>query len=236
MRYSILFLAILLPLQLFAFKFSPMSQTLEMSQGQLSVQFFVENEATQPIAIQLSSATRSMEENGEEVNSKAEDEIEIFPEQLILEPHQKRSIKVSYKGTKDIKIEKAYRIIAEQLPVELSEKKSKASSIKVLLRYVAALYVDPGKTESQIVYQESKIKDKKIYVVVENKGTRHQVLTNLRIQVVQKKKEIIEKQFLKGMNGENILAQSKRVFEIESSPQLEKVLNSKSVELKFEKE
>lgn len=236
MRYSILFLAFLLPLQLFAFKFSPMSQTLEMSQGQLSVQFFVENEATQPIAIQLSSATRSMKENGEEVNSKAEDEIEIFPEQLILEPHQKRSIKVSYKGTKDIKIEKAYRIIAEQLPVELSEKKSKASSIKVLLRYVAALYVDPGKTESQIVYQESKIKDKKIYVVVENKGTRHQVLTNLRIQVVQKKKEIIEKQFLKGMNGENILAQSKRVFEIESSPQLEKVLNSKSVELKFEKE
>lgn len=213
-----------------------MSQKLEMSQGQLSVQFFVENEATQPIAIQLSSATRSMKENGEEVNSKAEDEIEIFPEQLILEPHQKRSIKVSYKGTKDIKIEKAYRIIAEQLPVELSEKKSKASSIKVLLRYVAALYVDPGKTESQIVYQESKIKDKKIYVVVENKGTRHQVLTNLRIQVVQKKKEIIEKQFLKGMNGENILAQSKRVFEIESSPQLEKVLNSKSVELKFEKE
>lgn len=204
-----------LPL-LFAFNFSPMSQTIEIGEGKKNAQFLIENESESNIAVELSVKERTMDESGKETLNDTK-EVSIFPPQVIVPPHEKRTVRVIYSGPVDIKVEKNYRVIAEQLGLNVDKKTKDKAGIKVLMQYIAALYASPesGKPEIKVLSQTSN--GKEMVIVIENQGARHQLLNNPVLKYIHAgEKGEIKGADLPGLPGENVLAGQKRTFRIET--------------------
>ena len=225
MKYLLLLLFLSFPS--WAFKIEPMSAELELDARKQYFNFVINNPSSEALPIQISLMKRAMNEQGEDILSETKD-IEAFPDQLIIPPGQKRSVKVSYVGGEKLREEAAYRFIAEQLPLDLNANKKNKSGIKMLLKYVAAFYVVPKDADAKLSCEVLKKKMK-----CQNTGNKHQIL-NLKKLVLKEGKEKItlEKEDLKGILGENVLAQVTRVFSIDSQKISEKKY---SVELEFEK-
>jgi fimbrial chaperone protein len=220
----------------FAFNFTPLSQSIIIGKNNETVIYQVENKNKEPIAVEVSLIERIMDRNGKEKHPEVADGLFLlYPTQLILKPGQKRGIKVKWLG-KDVKSEKAFRIKVEQLPIDF--KKEKSSGIKLLLKYLGALYVSKDQFKSKIKAKILSIKDNMVAIEVSNSGQKHQVLRKLKVEFKNKtkKKTIVEGEILKGMDGENVLSKSNRIFKIPLSEQLTKFNLSKEtgVSLKYE--
>lgn len=219
MKLTIFTLITLISYSTLAFKLTPMSSSI-IAQDKTTSILSLYNEGKEPIAIEISMAHREMDKNGKEKHPSADGLFAVYPNQLILNAKQKRSIKVQWLGEKNIKTEKSFRLIAEQLPINVSNEKRKG--IKILLRYIAAIYITPkdgaSKIESKLITQ----KEDKIKIEVQNHGNIHQVLKEAKLKVKTDKWQTFEKDALKGLAGENILAKSKREFTIKL-PNSEKV-------------
>lgn len=235
----LVFFSLIFSLNSYAFKFSPMSATIGVSAKNNGTLFYLENDSDRPIAVQVSLAQRNMDINGTESNLKISDELIIYPSQLIIPANEKRSVKVSWSGKEIPAKELAYRLIAEQLPIELEQNKSKKVSIKVLLRYVAALYVSADDYNSSISIEGVRTADKRVFLEVSNSGKEHQVLINLNLKFIndKSKKEILFlAEDLKGMSGENILADSKRIFSFPQTGKFAEISSSDKVKISFDKD
>lgn len=232
-------LCLLLSLKAYAFKFSPMSTSIDLDDKKKSTQFYLENDTNQPIAIIVKAMTREMDQKGLEINKDVKDEISVYPNQMIIPPNEKRSVKVSWLGKDLLEKEGAYRLVAEQLPIELEKGKKDKANIKVLLRYVAALYINNSKTIPKIELKKIEQTDKSISLIVENLGTRHQVLFNASLYVMNekgKKEMTIKADDLKGLSGENVLAGKTRVFTFAKTGKFKNITPNTKVIIDFEKE
>lgn len=211
-RLSILFI---LPL-LFSFTFSPMSQSIDLSQSRRGAQFLIENEGTSNIAVELSVKEREMDENGVEklLDTK---EVTVFPPQIIIPPKEKRTIRVNYNSKNIPDKEQNFRVIAEQLPLNVDEKKRDQAGIKLLMRYVAALYATPGEAKSDVKVISHESDGQFLTLVLENRGRKHQLLTNPVIKYLHNgKKHEVKAHAFKGFAGENVLNGQKRTFKIKT--------------------
>lgn len=218
----------------FAFKFSPMNLTINSWEKKQSKNLTVFNDGNEPIAIQISITKREMNEFGIEKHPEVDKKFLIYPPQLILGPKERRAIKITRVTLNIPSKEEAYRIIAEQLPVTMSKNKSKNANIKILMKYIGALYVDVSGSASNIQFEKAYCskKDKKLHILMQNTGTRHQVLYNLRAEFTQNGKRINKTgKPLKGVSGGNILAMSRRHFLVDCP---KKMLFDIPVKMKFE--
>ncbi len=213
-----------------------MSATIGVDKKNNSVLFYLENDTEQPIAVTATVLSRSMDINGVEKNENCENELSAYPSQLIIPANEKRSIKVSWIGKTPPEIEKSYRLIAEQLPIDIDKKDKKKASIRVLLRYAAALYVEPKKLESKVTLEKFSLDDKFITFHLKNSGGKHQILSNLSLKVNGKKSFDIESENLKGMTGENVLASSERIFKLSKEGKLKDITDKDLIKIKFEED
>lgn len=201
---------------IYSFNFSPMTQTIDLESGQKTATYQIENTTDQTIPVTIKAVRRIQKIDGKEELPSTSD-LKVFPPQLIIPKGEKKTIRVDWKGDPKFNIEKSYRIIAEQVPLDLEKKKqSDKGGIKMLLKYMNALYVDPGKTKSSLKVDSYKIK-KKLYIILSNLGTKHQYLKNLKIKFSKGKSTYsINKEELKLLDGQNILAKTKRSFEFKA--------------------
>lgn len=215
----------------FAFRLDPMSGSIELKDNQTYFNFIIENQTTQPLPVQISLYERGMKDNGED-ELKETEEISAFPDQLIIPPEQKRSVKVTWNGKpKDLKAEKAFRFVAEQLPLDLKKSKTDRSGIKMLLKYVAALYVNPEGTESNVNCELMPTPE----LACTNSGTKHQILTFKNLSFEDGKKKIeMSKDELKKISGENILVGGKRTLNLSFKSELKELKAPAKVNFKFE--
>jgi P pilus assembly chaperone PapD len=122
-------------------------------------------------------------------------------------------------------------VVAEQLPIpnpdgKKEKQETSQSNIKVLLRYMGALYVSQKNFKFNVNVKPLGFSEKmhKLKLEVDNQGKLHKVIKNVTLKLKQGKKTITlsgEKELL-GMFGENVLAQSKRYFYIPWPKQLSK--------------
>lgn len=196
---------------IFSFKFNPMSQEIELESGKKSVQFIAENETAENMAIEFSVKERKMDELGKEDLPDTKS-ISVFPPQLIIPPKEKRTIRVNWNGPMHIEKELPFRVIAEQLPLNVDAKK-KASGIQMLMRYMAALYVIPKGVESKLETTIRSSKVGELILSVKNTGKKHQILSKPTLVLSKSgKKWILKENDLKPLTGENVLAGSERIF------------------------
>lgn len=214
-----------------AFRLDPMSATIELKDGQTHFNFVLQNETTKPVPVQITVFARDVKETGEDVLSETS-EISIFPDQIIIPPEEKRSVKVIYNGNaKNLKIEKAFRFIAEQLPVDLKKnKKEQAAGIKMLLKYLAALYVNPEGTETNVACEVSGTD-----LICQNSGTKH-LITVFKSLELQSGPTTVEfsKDELKKISGENILPGKRRILSLGFKDAVKKLKGPIKVIAKFE--
>jgi fimbrial chaperone protein len=205
---------------LMAFSFAPMSQSIDLGDKQKATQFLIENTTPEKIAVELSVRSRSMDEQGVETQAETK-EITIFPPQLIVPPGEKRTIRVSWNGPLELSTEKNFRVIAEQLGLKVDEKTKNKSGIKMLMKYVAALYVTPDNAGPELKVLSHKSDGKILELTLENKGTKHQILGEPQLSFeIDGKKKTLKAEDLKGLPGENVLAGTKRTFRVPSSLQI----------------
>lgn len=227
LRYLIL---LALPF-LYAFSFSPMSQTIELGDDKRGTQFLIENDGAANTAVELTVKARVMDENGTEKLEDTKD-ISVFPPQLIIPPGEKRTIRVNYNNKDLPEFEKNYRVIAEQLPLKVDAKTKNKAGITMLMRYVAALYIAPKDSKADLKLLSQTSNGKEMTLMIENKGTRHQLINNPTVKYAnQGKKGEVKSSDLPGVAGENILAGHKRKFVIKTSKVIP--IDSK-LELKFD--
>lgn len=202
---------------IFAFNFSPMSQSIDVGEGRKGGQFMIENEGATNIAVELTVKERQMDENGSETLLDTKD-IAIFPPQIIIPPHEKRTIRVTFTSKEELSAEKSYRVIAEQLPLKVDKKTKDQAGIQMLMKFVAALYATPAGAKPDVKVLEQTSNGKELVLLLENKGNRHQLLNNPVVKYLHEgAKGEIKAGELPGLTGENILAGKKRKFIIPSS-------------------
>ena len=151
----------------------------------------------------------------------ADDQFEISPKRFKLNSQRKKTIRIKWRGQPRFLAEKAFRLIASET-IEKADIGSQWVHEKFPLkfRHVAAIYVSPLKTRPELVAVKAKafVSQKKLMVEIENKGTRHQHLhgLSLRIDGLSTARKpitvIMLKEQLRKLDGQNILAQSKRRF------------------------
>ncbi len=208
-----------LPL-VFAFKFNPMSQSIKLGENQKNAQFLIENDTAESMAIELSVKQRVMDEMGKEEMPKTT-EVTIFPPQMIIPSKEKRTVRVVWTGSGNLDSEKAFRVIAEQLPLSVGAKAKKQSGIQMMMRYMAALYVTPKDAAGKLSVQILKSDPKSMTLKVVNDGNAHQVLLDPVLTLKKgENKWTLKAQDLKGLAGENVLAKSQRIFTITTSTQI----------------
>jgi fimbrial chaperone protein len=238
MKRNILFIIFcsLISLNTYAFKFSPMSTSIGIAPSKNSTLFYLENDSDQPIAVTASLLKREMDVDGVEANKKIDGELMVYPSQLIIPPNEKRSVKVTWVGKTPPTAELAYRLVAEQLPIELDKNKKQKASIKVLLRYVAALYVQAEDYNSDVSLKKIDIDDKNISFLISNTGKKHQVLANMSMKVSGKKEIELTSEDLKGMTGENVLGTSERIFHFPKNGKFKDIQSTDKVKINFDKD
>lgn len=213
-----LFLA-LISSKIYAFKLTPMTNSLVLDGRAKNTIFNIVNEGDKPIAIQIHLNNRVMDEWGKETNSEAGEEFAIYPPQLIVKPNETRAVKVTYIDKDVVTMERAYRFVAEQLPIDMArkDKEKLSTNIKILLKYRAAFYLTPkdGKAEITLENASPMVDKGTIEVSLLNKGNIHYLFKKYQLEIKDgEKKVLMEKDNLPGMWGENILAGKKRRFKI----------------------
>lgn len=208
-----------------------MSISLEPSGSKATHSFIVDNSGSEKIAVQISMAKRKVDAAGTETNPEADDDFIVYPSQLILEPKQKRTVRVTWAGDTKPASELAYRIIAEQLPVDTSKpKKKKQAMIRMLLRYLGAVYITPRGADAKIEVTEArsaqlKGKGTRLVLVLTNKGTAHQIIKAARLKLSaaegSEKSVELKGESLKALAGLNLLAGASRRFELAWPDKLE---------------
>lgn len=202
----------------YAFKFTPMVADLEIGKLGNKLKYSVQNNSDKTIAVQVRAVHRRIDEEGREYRKDAKDDFLIFPSQLFLKGNEKRSVLVRYKGEQNPNNEKAYRIIAEQVDVNAKENKKlkEGANLKILLRYVASLYVGKEQFKGEVNFSGYHFdqKNKVIKVVATNKGKKRVVLERLQVRVLKNKSEVYryKSEDLKGFQNEVVQASASRKF------------------------
>jgi fimbrial chaperone protein len=181
--------------------------------------FRVVNEGEETVAIQLSTWRRSLDRDGVETRADAEEEFSIFPPQIVLGPKETRSVRVQWLGSAVPPQELAYRLVAEQLPVNLDKTAQRGARMRLLIKYEGALYVVPAGAKPDVrllAARQVRANDGKraLELVFANRGTKHALLQEMAIDLADAagKRVQLDLDSLEGIAGENLLAGSERRF------------------------
>ncbi|QDK43833.1 hypothetical protein DOM22_00975 [Bdellovibrio sp. ZAP7] len=218
----------------FAFRLDPMVVNFAPS-GKLATQVVtLDNPTGDKIPVQVEVLTRD-EKSGTEKRDKTS-EFTIYPEQVVLLPHEKRNVRITFTGEAD-KEEKSYRIVATQLPVELKEKNAKAAkktgaNVTFMLQYVASAYVTPKDATADVKVKEVKVTSpKNIAVTVSNEGSAHKIVYVKSFKVMEKGKVVEELTKPQGIDGVNFLAKTQKTVSLPLTKSLKGIEASVSMEL-----
>ncbi len=201
-----------------AFSFVPMSASLTPSGANSVMSFKVTNDTTQSIAVVIKVMTRTILLDGTEKNDPVGSEFVVFPTRVVVQPNSFQTVKVQYKGPQNISREQCYRVIAEQVPIDFT--KQETSGVKVLFRYIAALYVTPAKVSPKLILKSAvgaeKDGKKGINVTISNEGTRHALLSNPTVRLQDSANSampiVIAGEAAAPIDGQNLLPASERLF------------------------
>jgi len=179
----------------FGYGISPMNMTLEPFGKGSANSFYLENKSDDAVQIEISISKRMLDENGVETTANLdpkEDAFEFFPPMLTLKPHDKRAVRVFYKGNPDAPKEKAYRMFVTQLDIRDHEKEKGKNTMHFLMRYEPSLYVASKESKSDVnIVETTRVSGKdgtqKLKIVFRNKGTAHENLTDYNIKLRSKK-------------------------------------------------
>ncbi len=219
---KIIFIFILLflfTLPVFSFQFEPMIQDFSASGINSRRSFQIINNSDELIAIKISMVHRDMDIYGEETLKDASELFFVFPTQVIVRPHSRQTIRVQWLGNEVVATEQPFRILVEQLPINIKKEKS---GVNILINYHGSIYVVPEEIKYEInVASLTKVIDDNgdplFQIELENSGNTHIILKNPIIRLSNyysliSEIVILHAENLPELENRNVLAGKSRVF------------------------
>ena len=174
------------------FEVSPFILKLRADKGQLSGWFEVKpNQDKRPVAVELSLFDRVLDINGvEDQNSPESKDLTIYPSELVVYPGEQVKVQVVWAGKSLPVADKAYTVLAREVPVDLNQTGPKDKldlSFKTLVRYRLVVAVETGKHGSLSVVSSKRSDSTHTEIIVENKGAGRIPLDGFRLLIGGKK-------------------------------------------------
>jgi fimbrial chaperone protein len=198
---------------LFAFGLKPLFASLSPTGSGAEHVFRVTNTSDKPIAVQFSTTTREQKTDGTETQRAADDAFMIYPLQAVIAPNKTQKVRVQWLGEQNPTKELAYRFIAEQVPVNLSKKKS--SGVQMVMTVVGSIYIAPKGIEPKLSINNLRRSGDKLVFSIQNSGTKHALLDNLKIDLSNQGQSVqLSGKQVAEIEGKNILAGAQRELSI----------------------
>lgn len=209
--------------QAWAYDLKPIVIQLAPAGAGASQMVTVTNSEEQPVAIEAKTYRRSQDRNGDDVLAPEERDILIVPPQMVIPPKTSQTFKVQWIGEGAPDKEIAFRLITEQLPIELAAKPdatAKVADVQLQYRYEAALYITPPKSQPSLAVDGAElVKDEKgaplLKLSVTSSGTRRAILDKPALTLTPKAggaSITLTGDQLKELTGKNVLAGASRDF------------------------
>ncbi|NQV81693.1 MAG: molecular chaperone [Alphaproteobacteria bacterium] len=126
-----------------AYRLVPITMEFDPSGRGASQTFGVVNDTTEPVAVEISMVKRIVDLDGKENNVLEEEDFVVFPPQVVVLPGKVQVVRVRWVGDSEPKTELAYRIIAEQLPIDINAPPKQGGSVQLLLAFEGSVYIVP---------------------------------------------------------------------------------------------
>lgn len=205
-----------------AFGFEPITCDFDPSGPGSTQTFYLDNDGSEPIAVRVRILTRAMDERGQEANAPADDQFVVYPSRTVLKPNSSQVVRVKWKGDAAPAAELCYRILVEQLPVEFEVAERTGGVIRILFRYLGALYVVPPGAKPDVELERvtpstDSAGRSGLELVFTNRGTAHVILNGLQIEVARgagasAPRVVMKGTELAGIAEENLLPGARRRF------------------------
>lgn len=225
-----------------AFQLQPMEAELEPSGAGSTVYFTVRNETNKQVPVQLAVFNRQMGTDGRDALTDASDQFRLLPTQVILQPKQSRRVRLQWVGGDVPDHERAFRLIAEQVPVELKKpdpQDQTGGRVKFLVKYVASIYVTRRGVAPKVAVEslsrvgelpqdhpvvhaegngQATAQGPFVKIVISNPGTAHGFVPTAGLRLTSLAADgsqtsvVLDPPSLKGLVGENVLAGGVRHF------------------------
>ncbi|MBE9029817.1 molecular chaperone [filamentous cyanobacterium LEGE 11480] len=176
-----------------AFRLKPISRVFRPTGTESTQSYEIHNTTKALLAVEVNTAKRSMNLQGKETLTPADDDFMIYPPQILLKPGESQTVRVTWLGNPKPEQELAYRLIAAQLPINLEPKKIQATGtqvsagVKLAMRYEGSLYIRPFQAKADVVVEkmEAKMQGAKrmLAVTLHNRGTSRAILLDSQLEL-----------------------------------------------------
>ncbi|RIV78177.1 molecular chaperone [Pelagerythrobacter aerophilus] len=182
-----------------------------------------------PIAIEVRAYRRQQMPNGEDTLTPEDEDLLIYPPQMVIPPRTSQSFKVQWVGDPAPARELAYRIVTEQLPIKLTQEIEAGSNadITVRYRYEAALYVMPSNAEPaarliSITRVTGEDGSEQLELRIASEGTMRAILETPRVTIRGASGEsmVLSGEQVQPLDALNVLPGAERVVRIAAPPGL----------------
>jgi fimbrial chaperone protein len=171
----------------------------------------------------MSVVKREMDLDGNETYIPADDDFLIYPIQVILKAGATQTVRVTWVGESDPKQELAYRLVSQQVPInlkkpEVGKSTTPKAKIEILIKYMGSLYIRPADVQPKLVLDSVIAQTDKgkpaIAIILDNQGSGRASLKTYSLNLTSAGKTVILKpdQLKEVVTGQNILANHKRRF------------------------
>ncbi len=223
-KFSLIFFLLLGNIQpSFAFKVMPISRTFTPTGSEATQSYDLVNDKPETEAIEMSVVKREMDLDGNETYIPADDDFLIYPSQIILKAGTTQTVRVTWVGEPDPKQELAYRLVSQQIPIDLKKPEVAKSTtvtakVSILMKYMGSLYIRPADVQPKVVLESVIAQTDKgkpaIAMILDNQGSGRAFLKTYSLNLTSAGKTVILKpeQLKEVVTGQNILANHKRRF------------------------
>ncbi len=243
-----------------SFTVNPMVADFDPNAPQSQQVFVLENKTDKDTPVEILVAKPVTDENGVESleMGNGEDLFLILPQQLVLPPNSRRSVKVMYVGDPREE-EDTYRILFNEIPVEITSDETElpegesSFTMSVVMQYHTRVWVTPGNLKEDL-----KIKDFKkvsmespktkyadgsesetgepmemLELTVSNEGEKHGYVRypTITIMKVGGKPVVMSKEDVKSISGQVIFRNSEKTFRIPWKEEFPEIASIKDIRL-----
>jgi len=223
-KFSLIFFLLLGNIQpSFAFKIEPISRTFTPTGSESTQSYDLISDKPESQAVEMSVVKREMDLDGNETYIPADDDFLIYPIQVILKAGATQTVRVTWVGESDPKQELAYRLVSQQVPInlkkpEVGKSTTPKAKIEILIKYMGSLYIRPADVQPKLVLDSVIAQTDKgkpaIAIILDNQGSGRASLKTYSLNLTSAGKTVILKpdQLKEVVTGQNILANHKRRF------------------------
>lgn len=212
-----------------AFKLLPISRTFAPVGKNATQSYEIVNDRNERLAVSVSMLQRQMDRDGKESYKPADDDFIVYPPQILLEPNTAQTVRVTWVGDPNPAAELSYRLLAEQVPVNLDKNQSQVvkpvGAVQLLMRYLGSVYIKSDTMKPDVVLKtiETLPGANQLAITMHNRGNAHVALTKLALHLKVAGVQVdLKPDQLKGMANGVILAGNTRRFVIPSPAGLPK--------------